>query len=165
MHQGNALPNNGSGNNNEEQTHLTVQPVMEEEEREIIYNQTVNERQQVKVHTSPSHFNMNRIGQQENDRRPSHIGGPAVVVAEASDPDDNQAKNAPENKTYTFEFGSSEVFDEEPLLGKEKDNTPGELALVIQGVYKKYHRWSTVSSGYVLNGFDLKKCYLNQMYV
>lgn len=55
--------------------------------------------------------------------------------------------------------------DDGPMAHNMEGIKTGELALLIQGVYKKYTRWTSVSTGYVLNGIDLKKCYLNKMLV
>lgn len=89
----------------------------------------------------------------------THSGGPIML---ASDPDEDNDKDA---SADARSICPSECFPFLDEIVKRKENTAGELALMVQGVYKTYNACLSVSNGNVLNGFDLKKCYLNQMLV
>lgn len=88
---------------------------------------------------------------------PEIDGGPIVL---ASEPEDElREKDNFEN----ISINPSECFPSLEEVVRNKDETVGELALMIQGVYKRYRSCASVSGGYVLNGLDLKKCYLHHM--
>lgn len=100
-----------------------------------------------------------------------NISGPIVLAAE---PDDAESHSYVEQEpngeppAKSDEAASVDDPDRCPFPDdrfKCQDENQGKLALMIQGVSKKYRQCASVSRGHVLNGLDLKKCYMHQMYI